>query len=69
MRALPQNVIRTFNFSDFNNLAVLHYDGAPDAIPAADPTVNIPVSQLPLVETNLHVRYVPRVFLIPLLMR
>jgi len=69
IRALPQNSIRTFNFSDVNNLAVLRYEGAPDANPTADPTVNIPVSQLPLVETNLHVRCVLYVFLIPLLTR
>jgi len=69
MRALPINSIKTFNFSDFNNLAILHYDGAPWADPAADPTVNIPVSQLPLIETDLHVRCVLYVFLIPLLTR
>jgi hypothetical protein len=43
------------NFSDFNNLAILHYIGAPDGDPTVDPTVEIPVSTLPLVETNLHV--------------
>jgi len=43
------------NFSDFTNLAVLRYAGASDGNPTADPTVNIPVSQIPLVETNLHV--------------
>ena len=54
IRSLPNAVGR--NFTDFNNLAILHYAGAPDANPTEDPTVNIPVSILPLVETNLHVR-------------
>ncbi|KAI0297810.1 multicopper oxidase-domain-containing protein [Multifurca ochricompacta] len=52
MRALPNAAGR--NFSNLNNLAVLHYAGAPDTNPTVDPTVNIPVSKLPLVETNLH---------------
>ena len=43
------------NFSDFNNVAVLHYEQAPNTNPPEDPSVNIPVSKLPLVETNLHV--------------
>jgi hypothetical protein len=53
IRSLPDDPGR--NFSDLNNLAVLHYAGAANADPTSDPTVNIPVSQLPLVETNLHV--------------
>jgi len=42
------------NYSDFNNLAILRYAGATNGSPTVDPTVNIPVSQIPLVETNLH---------------
>jgi hypothetical protein len=57
IRALPQNSIRTFNFSEFNNVAVLNYEGAPDANPAVDPDVNPPMLNLPLFETNLHVRF------------
>jgi hypothetical protein len=45
------------NFSDFNNLAIFRYAGAPDANPTVDPTVNI-TSKLPLVETNLHVSFI-----------
>ncbi|KAH9074384.1 laccase [Lactarius deliciosus] len=41
------------DFSNLNNLAILSYAGAP-ANQTVDPTVNIPVSKLPLVETNLH---------------
>jgi hypothetical protein len=37
------------------NLAILRYAGASNENPTADPTVNIPVIQTPLVETNLHV--------------
>jgi hypothetical protein len=43
------------NYSNLNNLAVLQYAGASSGNPTSDPTVNIPVSQTPLVETNLHV--------------
>jgi hypothetical protein len=43
------------NFSDSNNLAILRYAGAPNQNPTVDPTVNVPVSQNPLVETDLHV--------------
>lgn len=64
IRSLPQNSIRTFNFSEFNNVAVLHYEGAPDAFPAVDPDVNVPILKLPLVETNLHVRFPRLVFLL-----
>ena len=51
IRSLPSGR----NYRDFNNLAVLRYSGAKNETPTADPTVNIPVSQIPLVETNLHV--------------
>ncbi|KAH9998717.1 laccase [Russula vinacea] len=50
IRSLPPGL----NYSDFNNLAVLHYAGAPSGNPTSDPTVNVPVSQIPLVETALH---------------
>ncbi|KAH9008346.1 laccase [Lactarius deliciosus] len=52
IRSLPNVPGR--NFSDFNNLAILRYTGAAHANPTVDPTVNVPVSKLPLVETNLH---------------
>ncbi|KAI9508593.1 laccase [Russula earlei] len=54
VRSIGQSYRVTTNFSDFNSLAVLHYAGAPHENPTVDPTVNIPVSQMPLVETNLH---------------
>ena len=53
IRSLPNAPGR--NYSNLNNLAVLHYIGAPLRNPTSDPTVNIPVSQMPLVETALHV--------------
>ena len=40
-----------------NNLAILRYAGAPETSPQQDPMVNIPVSQKPLVETDLHVSF------------
>ncbi|KAF8493492.1 laccase [Russula emetica] len=52
IRSLPNATAR--NYSDLNNLAVLHYAGASSGNPTSDPTVYIPVSQTPLVETNLH---------------
>jgi hypothetical protein len=55
IRSLPVAAGRSFNYSDLNNLAVLHYAGASSGNPKSDPTVNIPVSQTPLVETELHV--------------
>jgi len=60
MRSLPPDR----DFSNLNNLAILRYAGAPAAKPKVDPTVNIPVSQLPLIETNLHVScfYVLRIY-------
>ena len=36
-------------------MAVFHYAGAPNANPTTDPSVNIPVIELPLSETDLHV--------------
>jgi hypothetical protein len=45
----------TGNFSNFINVGVLHYAGAPNANPLEDPSVNVPVLQLPLNETDLHV--------------
>jgi hypothetical protein len=51
MRSLPPGR----DFTNLNNLAVLHYTGAPKTHPTVDPTVNVPVSTNPLVETNLHV--------------
>ncbi|KAF8474376.1 laccase 1 [Russula ochroleuca] len=44
----------TGNFSNFINVGVLHYAGAPNANPLEDPSVNVPVLQLPLNETDLH---------------
>ncbi|KAI0285663.1 laccase 1 [Russula brevipes] len=52
IRSLPNAPGR--NFGNLNNLAILRYAGAPKANPTVDPTVNIPVSQNPLVETALH---------------
>ena len=55
IRALPNpEQVGAFNFSDFNNVAVLRYQGAPDQFPP-DPSQNVPVIHNPLVETNLHV--------------
>ncbi|KAH9027586.1 laccase [Lactarius hengduanensis] len=54
IRALPKVSTRILDFSDHTNVAILRYSGAPVADPSADPNVNVPVSQLPLVETNLH---------------
>ncbi|KAH9968472.1 Cupredoxin [Lactifluus volemus] len=50
IRSLPQGG----SYTDFTNLAVLHYDDAPEADPTVDPTTNIPKSSLPLIENNLH---------------
>ncbi|KAH9172785.1 laccase [Lactarius sanguifluus] len=54
IRALPKVSTRILDFSDHTNVAILRYSGAPIADPSADPNVNVPVSQLLLVETNLH---------------
>jgi hypothetical protein len=51
MRSLPPGR----DFTNLNNLAILRYAGAPKTHPTVDPTVNVPVSQNPLVETDLHV--------------
>jgi hypothetical protein len=66
IRALPQVSTRLLDFSDHTNVAILRYSGAPIADPSADSNVNIPVSKLPLVETNLHVS---RLFPLDLLYR
>ncbi|KAI0276838.1 phenol oxidase [Russula aff. rugulosa BPL654] len=52
IRSLPNATDR--NYTNLNNLAVLHYAGASSGNPKSDPTVYIPVSQAPLVETELH---------------
>jgi hypothetical protein len=58
IRALPNGPTAIGrNYSNMNNLAILHYAGAPEENPQQDPTVNIPVSQTPLVETDLHVSF------------
>ncbi|KAI0276850.1 laccase [Russula aff. rugulosa BPL654] len=57
IRSLPDAETGLFNFSDFNNLAVLQYEGAECDEPYQDPTVDVPTSKLPLVETNLHVSF------------
>ena len=54
---MPDAETGLFNFSDFNNLAVLQYEGAECDEPYQDPTVDVPTSKLPLVETNLHVSF------------
>jgi hypothetical protein len=54
IRSLPNHATAQ-NYSNLNNLAVLHYAGASSTNPTSDPTVNVPVSQTPLVETGLHV--------------
>jgi len=53
IRSLPNHATAQ-NYSNLNNLAVLHYAGASSGNPTSDPTVNVPVSQTPLVETDLH---------------
>ncbi|KAI9450836.1 laccase [Lactarius psammicola] len=55
IRALPHVSTWILDFSDHTNVAILRYSSAPIEDPSADPNVNVPVSQLPLVETNLHV--------------
>ncbi|KAH9177324.1 laccase [Lactarius sanguifluus] len=54
IRALPLAAGQSGNFSDFNNVAILRYKGARPGNPTNDSAVNVPISQLPLVETNLH---------------
>ena len=57
MRALPDVQNGRSNFSDFNNVAVLHYEKAHCDEPSKEPWVDVPKSVLPLVETNLHVSH------------
>ena len=58
IRALPSGAAAiSRNYSNLNNLAILRYAGAPKRDPPQDPTVNTPVSQRPLLETNLHVSF------------
>jgi hypothetical protein len=58
IRALPMGATALGrNFSNLNNLAILRYSGASHGNPPQDPTVNVPVSQRPLVENNLHVSF------------
>lgn len=52
---MPQAELGAFNFSDFNNVAILRYKGAECEEPDQEPWVDVPKSKLPLVETNLHV--------------
>lgn len=55
IRALPKSaLLPNPNYDNLNNLAILRYLGALPINPITDPTVNIPVSELPLVETDLH---------------
>jgi hypothetical protein len=44
-------------FNDSINVGVFHYLGAPEEPPTTDPAVNVPVSVIPLIETNLHVSF------------
>ncbi len=56
IRALPRSaVLPEAGYNDLTNLAILRYLGALETHPFWDPTVYIPVSELPLVETDLHV--------------
>jgi hypothetical protein len=55
IRALPS--FPKQSFASFTNLAVLRYVGALLQDPTNDPTTDIPTSQLPLKETDLHVGY------------
>jgi len=58
IRALPMGATAIGrNFSNLNNLAILRYSGAPEGNPPQDPTVDIPVSQRPLVENSLRVSF------------
>jgi len=52
IRAVPN--LGNQGFAGGTNLAILRYRGAPLRDPNSDPTVNIPQSQLPLQETDLH---------------
>ncbi|KAI0281106.1 Cupredoxin [Russula aff. rugulosa BPL654] len=55
IRALPGDAETPLsNFSDFNNVAILHYEAAECDEPSQKPWVDVPRNCLPLVETNLH---------------
>jgi len=54
IRALPNLGNPNTTYENFTNVAILHYLGAPNGNPSSDSNANIPGSQLPLVETNLH---------------
>ena len=54
IRAVPS--FGNQGFTNFTNLAILRYEGAPPSYPP-DPTQNIPSSVLPLNETDLHVGF------------
>ena len=55
IRALPNFGNPNQNYENFTNVAILRYLEAPIVNPSNDSNANIPGSQLPLVETNLHV--------------
>ncbi len=56
IRALPQSaLLPDADYNGLTNLAILRYLGALPINPLRNPTTNIPVSALPLVETDLHV--------------
>jgi len=54
IRALPNLGDPDPTYTNFTNVAILHYLGAPNRNPSNDSNVNVPGSRLPLVETNLH---------------
>jgi hypothetical protein len=54
IRALPNLGTGGFTYDDYTNVAVFRYQGAPNQNPP-DPSLNVPVIQNQLVETNLHV--------------
>jgi hypothetical protein len=54
---MMMNQMMNQSFTDFTNLAILRYVGASPQSPSNDPTVNIPMSMLPLNEKDLHVCY------------
>jgi hypothetical protein len=55
IRALPNLGNPDKTFQNFTNVAILRYLGAPNGNPTNDSNANIPGSQLPLTETDLHV--------------
>ncbi|KAI0252554.1 laccase [Lactifluus subvellereus] len=55
LRALPKTAGGGISgFKGGIDAAVFHYKGAPNANPTTDSAVNVPVSKIPLIETNLH---------------